>query len=97
MKIAKETVNGAKSLYLKDVYLPWIDDDIATKCFIKFWFANNKAGNLRKLSYLISNKKSTYNDLMSIALSRLIITKRSGASLAADVSHSRPHRVIDKK
>ncbi|HVX01397.1 MAG TPA: hypothetical protein VHA52_13320, partial [Candidatus Babeliaceae bacterium] len=28
-----------------------------------------------------------------IALSRLIITKNKGASLAADVSHSRPHKV----
>ena len=29
-----------------------------------------------------------------MALSRIIITKSKGASLAADVSHSRPHRVL---
>lgn len=35
-------------------------------------------------------------DLLWCAFSRLIITKQSGASLAIDVSHSRPHRVYEK-
>jgi hypothetical protein len=32
-------------------------------------------------------------DFFRIALSRIIVTKKSAASLAADTSHSRPHRV----
>ncbi len=34
-------------------------------------------------------------NVFRLALSRTIITKSTGASLAADVSHSRPHRVRD--
>src|SRR5205814_1950303 len=32
-------------------------------------------------------------DVLRLALSRIIITKDCGASLARDVSHSRPHKV----
>ena len=31
--------------------------------------------------------------ILRVALSRIIITKNQGASLARDTSHSRPHRV----
>ena len=34
-------------------------------------------------------------EVLKLALSRLIITKDKGASLARDVSHSRPHKVIE--
>jgi hypothetical protein len=37
--------------------------------------------------------ESTVVDVGRIALSRIVITKDQGASLARDVSHSRPHRV----
>jgi len=83
----------AKELYLNEIRLPWIDGDKKTKEFINFWFAKKQINGLRKLSYLINGMGGSYSNLFKIALSRLIITKSTGASLAADVSHSRPHKV----
>jgi tRNA G10 N-methylase Trm11 len=93
---AEELIDEVNSLHLNSIYLPWIDDDPATKAFINFWFGKKQATSLRKLSFAISNHKGAYNDLLKVAFSRLIITKTKGASLAADVSHSRPHRVYEK-
>lgn len=93
---AEELIDEVNSLNLNSIYLPWIDDDPATKTFINFWFGKKQANSLRKLSFAISNHKGAYNDLLKVAFSRLIITKTKGASLAADVSHSRPHRVYEK-
>jgi len=88
-------IDKAKLLDFADVALPWIDDDFETKEFIKFWFGPKQIVNLRKLSFLLHNSKDINTDLLKIAFSRLIITKTAGASLAADVSHSRPHKVRD--
>lgn len=93
---SEEIVEEAKELSSKEIYLPWIDDDKPTKAFINFWFGRKQVTSLRKLSFAISNHKGLYNDLLKVALSRLIITKTKGASLAADVSHSRPHKVYEK-
>ncbi|MBN8785555.1 MAG: hypothetical protein J0I84_00540, partial [Terrimonas sp.] len=92
----KEILEEANELSTKEIYLPWIDDDKPTKDFINFWFGRKQANALRKLSFVISNRNGHYNNLMKVALSRLIITKTKGASLAADVSHSRPHKVYEK-
>jgi len=75
------------------LYLPWIDDDENTKSFISFWFAKKQIADLRKLSHEVVYDQGKYSELLKIALSKLIITKKTGASLAADVSHSRPHKV----
>ncbi|MEI9908521.1 MAG: hypothetical protein WDO71_01945 [Bacteroidota bacterium] len=93
---AEELIDEVNSLHLNSIYLPWIDNDPATKAFINFWFGKKQANSLRKISFAISTHKGTYNDLLKVAFSRLIITKTKGASLAADVSHSRPHRVYEK-
>lgn len=92
----KEVLDEAKSISLPSIYLPWIDNDEATNNFIRFWFAKKQINGLRKLSYVLNDYKGSYGYLLKIALSRLIITKSKGASLAADVSHSRPHRVRTK-
>jgi tRNA G10 N-methylase Trm11 len=91
----EELLDEVNSLNLNSIYLPWIDDDPATKSFINFWFGEKQTTSLRKLSFAINNHKGIYNDLLKVAFSRLIITKTKGASLAADVSHSRPHKVYD--
>lgn len=91
---SQEIINEAKELKLNSIYLPWIDDSPNTKEFIKFWFARNQSNDLRKLSFVINNYSGKYVDIFKIALSRLIITKSRGASLAGDVSHSRPHRIM---
>lgn len=77
------------------LHLPWIDEDVNTTKFITFWFGKKQISDLRRLSYVIVNNHGKYEELLKIALSRLIVTKRKGASLAADVSHSRPHKVRD--
>ncbi|WP_276348831.1 hypothetical protein [Daejeonella sp. JGW-45] len=83
----------ANRLTETSIHLPWIDDDNNTKDFIRFWFGPKQITDLRKLSCIVNQYKYGYASLYKIALSRLIITKTRGASLAADVSHSRPHRV----
>lgn len=87
-----------KILYLStscdaSIPLKWVDEDLETKRFIDFWFASKQMSDLRKLSYHVNQDQSEFTSLLKIALSKLIITKSRGASLAADVSHSRPHRV----
>lgn len=84
--------------------LPWIDDDPETAEFVRYWFADRQRNNLRRIAsalYSISSRrygprKAAAVDVLRLALSRIIVTKDSGASLARDASHSRPHRVGDE-
>lgn len=73
--------------------LPWIDQDTETSQFIKYWFALPQRYRLRRLAAAISAREGPIPDALRVALSRIIITKDRGASLARDTSHSRPHRV----
>lgn len=90
---ARETLEQAEALSLRSIDLPWIDNDPRTKAYIDFWFGKEQIRSLRKLSFIICSGKGSYNDLLKVAFSRLIVTKTRGASLAADISHSRPHKV----
>ena len=64
-----------------------------TQRFIDFWYLEEQKQHLNKISqYLLSLNKSAVRDLLMVALSKTIITKFRGASVAWDVSHSRPHR-----
>jgi hypothetical protein len=76
-----------------EALLPWIDEDPETRRFIDFWFAAQQQQDLRGLCSVIADQSGPISDVMRVALSRLIVTKDKGASLARDVSHSRPHRV----
>ncbi|MEV6630082.1 hypothetical protein AB0M54_04945 [Actinoplanes sp. NPDC051470] len=73
--------------------LPWIDDE--TEDFIRFWFAPNQIEQLTRISWTLWKSRSSSRDALRLALSRIIVTKDKGASLARDVSHSRPHKVAD--
>jgi hypothetical protein len=83
--------------------LPWIDEDEETKQFVEYWFAEQQRSDLRRLPYALfqlsqsrlraETRKAI--EVLRLALSRFIITKDSGASLARDVSHSRPHKVAE--
>jgi hypothetical protein len=79
--------------------LPWIDDDDETRGFVDYWFAAKQQDPLRRIAFtminLVRNQKTrdAELDILRVALSRIIITKDQGASLARDTSHSRPHRV----
>jgi tRNA G10 N-methylase Trm11 len=93
LKKADKILCDALNIKASNVILPWIDEDTETKKFIQFWFGPKQIADLRKLSYFINSNKGKYTPLFKIAFSKLIITKSSGASLAADISHSRPHKV----
>lgn len=76
----------------KSRLVPWFDAE--TKAYADFWFAERQQDNLGKLAIAITEPKtSKYRDIYLTALSRCIITKDKGASLARDVSHAKPHRV----
>lgn len=75
--------------------IPWHKDD-ETKQFVEFWFGKKQRDDLARLSLAIYRQRATLPSYavraLYIALSRTIITKTRGASLAWDVSHSRPHK-----
>lgn len=81
------------------VDLPWIDDDEETTSFVNYWFGAQQQKTLRRIAFVLADmarSKQTRDaelDILRVALSRIIITKDQGASLARDTSHSRPHRV----
>jgi hypothetical protein len=70
--------------------------DKETRGFVSYWFDGYARRQLSALSRAISNLKcDKTRDVLWCAFSRLIISKQSGASLAMDLSHSRPHRVFE--
>jgi DNA modification methylase len=87
---------------LNDVVLPWLDNCEETSRFVCYWFGTKQRNALRKLAYALREVEEDagrgakqHVDVLRIALSRIIITKENGASLARDISHSRPHKVQD--
>jgi len=64
-----------------------------TRTFLDFWFDPSSKIQLTALASIISGiRDPAIRNVLWCAFSRLIITKTSGASLAMDISHSRPHR-----
>jgi SAM-dependent methyltransferase len=67
--------------------------DPETRAFIRFWFDPTNRRQLTALSdAILTVKDLTERTFLWSSFSRLIVTKDAGASLAIDVSHSRPHR-----
>lgn len=67
--------------------------DAETRQFTRYWFDDYARRQLTSLASAIhQTKDDTVREVLWCAFSRLIITKQSGASLAMDLSHSRPHR-----
>jgi DNA modification methylase len=71
--------------------------DDETCVFSRYWFDDYARRQLASLSRAIAavDCQST-RDALWCAFSRLIITKQYGASLAMDLSHSRPHRAFER-
>jgi hypothetical protein len=103
-KLAAMVLGEAKALNPEVVGLPWIDDDSETTEFVKFWFGDQQRNDLRRLALIlwhldqpqVKGQERSATDVLRVALSRLIIVKENGASLARDVSHSRPHKVTQQ-
>jgi hypothetical protein len=89
---AANIARQAESINPDSINLPWIDNEQETTDFVNYWFGASQQSELRRLSSLLVNFHGPLGDAMMLALSRLIITKKRGASLAWDVSHSRPHK-----
>jgi DNA modification methylase len=71
--------------------------DSETRKFIRYWFDEYARRQLASLAEVILRiRDDRVRDTLWCAFSRLIITKQSGASLAMDLSHSRPHKVFDR-
>jgi hypothetical protein len=79
---------------LGSVSLPWIDGCTETSDFVQAWFESRQMAALRRLSAILVPSRGPLADALCLALSRIIITKERGASVARDTSHSRPHRVF---
>jgi SAM-dependent methyltransferase len=85
----------AKQLPLSDSYPEEADEE--TREFVRYWFDNTNRRQLATLAREIADVPGRASrDVLWCAFSRLIITKQAGASLALDVAHSRPHRVLWK-
>ena len=96
----RKTQKAIRRTPARSISLPWIDDDPETKTFINYWFAAPQRKDLRRVAFALAQHKRLRKseavsaaNILKIAFSRLIITKDTGASLARDVSHSRPHKV----
>ena len=72
---------------------PWSDDE--TDSFARYWFGSQQLEQLVRVIRAIDEVDNlAVRNALRVALSRTIVTKAPKASLAADTSHSRPHKVI---
>ena len=79
------------SLRTRDAYPR--NADPGTRDFTRYWFDDYARRQLASLAMAIQpTRDSAIREALWCAFSRLIISKQSGASLAMDLSHSRPHR-----
>ena len=80
-----------KSLRTRDAYPRNADSE--TRKFTRYWFDDYARRQLASLAAAIRKVGDrSIREALWCAFSRLIITKQAGASLAMDLSHSRPHR-----
>ncbi len=67
--------------------------DEETREFVRYWFDLEARKQLSALARVIQDvDDSNSRKFLWCALSRMIVTKDAGVSLARDVSHSRPHK-----
>ena len=76
-----------------DLDLPAIDNDPKALVYVRYWFASEQERELRAIPRALATQPPGDADILNLAASRLIVRKESGASLARDAAHSRPHRV----
>lgn len=73
------------------------DSSTETRKFLRYWFDEYARRQLAALAVVIGRvRRRPVRDALWCAFSRLIITKSRGASLAMDLSHSRPHKVFHR-
>lgn len=92
VRAAGAALDAAQSIRASECRIEWLDGDEETAAFVTYWFARPQRAQLRRLATVLRSKRGPVADALRLALSRTIITKSGGASLASDISHSRPHR-----
>ena len=84
----------------RELTVPWHSGEDETTEFVQFWFGLRQRRDLARLALAIrrtaDNTPPYITRAFQLALSRLIVTKTKGASLAWDVAHSRPHKKKDE-
>jgi hypothetical protein len=71
--------------------------DAGTEEFMHYWFDLGARRDLTALAASIRDyRDAEIRRFLWCAFSRMIVVKRIGVSLAADVAHSRPHKVFTK-
>lgn len=93
--VLERSMKISKNLLPEQAYPSHID--LETKQFLDYWFDDKNRCQLAALAKCISHIRN-YDEkiLLWCAFSRLIITKKSGVSLAMDISHSRPHKKYEE-
>lgn len=95
--VASDVMDRARNTFRKlsaaNAYPDGSDEE--TQKFLRYWFDAYARRQLMALSSEIFRvKDKAVRDVLWAGFSRLIITKTAGASLAMDLSHSRPHRAF---
>lgn len=94
-EVLKRAKQAFASLSARQAYPVGCDDE--TRKFIRYWFDEYARRQLSALSMAIRRiQHDATRDALWCGFSRLIITKSAGASLAMDLSHSRPHRKFSR-
>lgn len=96
---AKEVLSRARASFAilssRCAYPSASDDE--TKAFVRYWFDDYSRRQLSALAYAILRVRcEVIRNALWCGFSRLIVSKQAGASLAMDLSHSRPHRVFKR-
>ena len=96
---AREVLARAKKLFVGmrqgEAYPSHSDQE--DRKFVAYWFDGYARRQLASLAISIGRvRDEVTRNILLCALSRLIITKQAGASLAMDLSHSRPHRAFER-
>jgi DNA modification methylase len=93
-RILARAVARSRVIPYRDAYPSGADEE--TRSFVRYWFDRVNRRQLTALAHEISHiHDRSQRTFFWCAFSRLIITKSMGASLAMDISHSRPHKAYD--
>lgn len=99
IEVAHNVASNADKNEVDYLTLPNIRDCKETREFVEYWFADPQRNQLAQLVATLRDQETCAPrwviDALYLSISRTIVTKQAGASLAWDVSHSRPHRKRD--
>jgi hypothetical protein len=94
-RLLEKARRSFQTLRSAEAYPAGGDDE--TRRFIRYWFDDYARRQLAALAGAINKvRDEATRNVLWCAFSRLIITKNAGASLAMDLSHSRPHKQFSR-